>query len=399
MINLSFQNAKILIVNDQENGINLLLEFMDIEGYTNISSATNLRQTIEMYRSVNPDIILLDLMTPFFKGLEILQQLKGLIPDNSFLPIIVFKDDITNETYQKALLNGATDFVSKPFDFFELGLRIKNLLYAHYLFKLQENHNQILEETVKKRTKMLEQINSDLSAAKEKAEVNDRMKSAFINNITHEIRTPLTSIIGFGQLMAESDLDIEERNELFDVIKESSNRLINTVTDILDISILISGNQDVAIKSFNIYSIFETIFNKLLHKAQSKGLTFEMDQSIDKELDIVSDPILIAKVISALLDNSIKFTKKGGILFGYENQNDQLIFYVKDTGVGIEKDIQKKIFDPFVQESISNTRGYEGNGLGLTISRQIVNLFGGRIWFDSVTGRGSNFYFSIPLEE
>ncbi|MEI7675477.1 MAG: ATP-binding protein [Bacteroidales bacterium] len=394
-----FTDARILIVDDSEANIDVLLGMLEMEGYSQIKTLTDSRKVISTYEKFQPDIILLDLMMPYFDGFDILRMLRKIIPANTYLPILVLTADISTESRQKALAQGAFDFVSKPFDIIEVSLRIKNLLFTRILYKRLDAQNLKLEDSVKKRTNELERINIVLSHAKEKAEASDRMKSAFINNITHEIRTPLTSIIGFSQLLSEEELDKEEKTDLFGIIKESSDRLINTVNDYLDVSILVSGNQEVNMKNFMLFPILENTLMKLNKLATTKGINIKVGPAIDTEIMIVSDPLLISKVIRELVENAIKFAKEGDITISYENNNDQLLFSVTDSGVGIEKEMQPWIFNAFTQESNANTRGYEGSGLGLTISKHIINLLGGTIGVDSVKNQGSTFYFSIPLEE
>ncbi|MFZ4457131.1 MAG: hybrid sensor histidine kinase/response regulator [Bacteroidales bacterium] len=396
MENILFTDAKILIVDDSETNIEVLLGLLEVEGYTQIRSITDSRKTIDTVIDFEPDIILLDLMMPHLSGFNILSDLKEIIPANVYLPVLVLTADISLQSRQKALAEGASDFVSKPFDIIEVGLRIKNLLYIRKLYKMLDLHNQELEEIVKKRTEALEKTNLDLVVAKDKAEASNRMKSAFINNITHEIRTPLTSILGFSQILAETELDAEDRKEFYQEIHQSSNRLIKTVTDYLDISALVSGNQEVKISKFNLYSVIDSIILDYEHQARNKNITLKIDSEINPELDIESDSALVSKVIEAFVDNAIKFTKTGDVKIGFDISDSNVCLWVKDTGVGIEEDVQSKIFEPFMQESISNTRGYEGSGLGLSISKYISNLIGGKIWVESKKNSGSTFYFSIP---
>ena len=243
------------------------------------------------------------------------------------------------------------------------------------------------------RTKMLQ----ELIYAKEKAEESDKLKTAFINNISHEIRTPLNGILGFGQLLSESDLTIELRKEYYSIVEKSSNRLINTVSDYLDMARLVTGAMEVNKKNFPIRSLIENVKENTEVLCEEKKLGFEAvipSEHVDLVLD--SDIEIINKTFHILLDNALKYTKQGQISFGYSLIPDFVEFFVNDTGIGIESDNLETIFVMFSQEDPSNTRGYEGSGLGLTIAKGLIKLLGGTISVKSEKGKGSSFTFTIP---
>ncbi|MEI6900452.1 MAG: PAS domain S-box protein, partial [Bacteroidota bacterium] len=208
----------------------------------------------------------------------------------------------------------------------------------------------------------------ELLVAKEKAEASNRLKTAFIRNISHEIHTPLNGILGFGQILAESDPSPKEKEEMLTLVNASSDRLINTVSNIMDISLIVSGNQKVKNKIFDPSMLLDEIHQKFNHDALLKDLTIEVikDESING-LTMDSDPELLKKILNHLVGNAIKFTNKGGIQVGCEVSQNEVLFGVKDTGVGIHPDKLADIFDHFFQEDIATTRGFEGNGLGLSI--------------------------------
>ena len=243
------------------------------------------------------------------------------------------------------------------------------------------------------RTKMLQ----ELISAKEKAEEGDKLKTAFINNISHEIRTPLNGILGFGQLLSESDLTIELRKEYYNIIQQSSNRLINTVSDYLDMSRLMTGAMSVNKLNFPILSLIEKVKRNAEVLCEEKKLGLEsVIPSEHLDLVLYSDIEIINKVFNLLLDNSIKYTKQGQISFGYSLIPGFVEFFVNDTGIGIESDNLETIFVMFSQEDPSSTRGYEGSGLGLTIANGLITLLGGKISVISEKGKGSSFTFTIP---
>lgn len=397
MIDSSFRNANILIVDDMKVNIDILAGLLEIQGYTNVKYTTDPRLVVGLYHSFNPDLILLDLMMPYFDGYEIMAQLKELIPVNEYMPILVVTADISTEAKQRALSEGAKDFLAKPFDLFELGLRIDNLLVARYLNQQLQNQNQNLEQQVKERTAELEKTNIDLKAAKEKAELSDRLKTAFLNNISHEFRTPLSGILGMSQVLIEPELSQTEKEVYYRHLQVNSDRLIATVTNYVDMALLITGSMDVEESEFSPEVLLDEIYNKYRRPCETKQLGFNLYHPREGNHFIIKSSYdLLHKALSHLVDNAIKFTSSGSVIFGYKEKGTELEFFVKDTGAGIDEAAQAKIFEKFAQENISNTRGHEGSGLGLTIAKDIIGLLGGHISMASAKGHGSTFYVTIP---
>lgn len=242
-------------------------------------------------------------------------------------------------------------------------------------------------------------ILKDLVAAKEKAEESDRLKTAFIHNISHEIRTPLNSILGFGQYLSEADLPENERIEMYDHLQKSSARLMNTVDDYVDIAMIVTSTMKVNKKEFLIQSFFDEFVADTFHLFNHLKVEYIIDTPIqNSNVSLCSDKELIKKILFKLIDNAIKFTTRGSITCGYKILDDYVEFFVKDTGKGIAQEKIDMIFQMFSQEESSMTRGYEGSGLGLTISKGLLNLLGGDIQVSSVKGIGSNFSFRIPFK-
>ena len=247
-------------------------------------------------------------------------------------------------------------------------------------------------------TEKLKTLN-DLKIAKEKAEESDKLKTAFINNISHEVRTPLNAILGFGQFLVGSELSEEERSEFFEHVKKSSNRLMDTVTDYMDMAMLVSNTMKVSKKEFTLEPVFETITVKTKPFCLDKSIDFKVEIPIESAgLTVNSDPEFMQKIFDKLIENAVKFTKEGSIICGYKIKTAHIEFFVKDTGSGIGDDMQDLIFEMFRQEDSSMTRGYEGSGLGLAIARGLVTLLGGQIYVSSEKGKGSEFKFTIPIK-
>jgi len=398
MIDSTLKNAKILIVDDQPLNVQILLEFLELEGYGNLKSTYDSREVIELYKSYQPDLILLDLSMPHLTGFDIMEKLKLIVKNDYFLPIIVLTADATKSSKLKSLSFGANDFLTKPFDLTEVGLRIKNMLYAIYLQQKLQNQNLLLESKIKERTLALVDTNNELKIAIQKAEDNNRLKTAFLNNISHEIRTPLNGILGFGQLLSDVNITSNERANYLDLLDQSSLRLINTITNFLDVSQLQSNSQSVIKHNIIPEEVIEEIvliFKKLNKK---KDLNINFQTPINTyDININTDKDLLHKILYYLVDNALKFTSEGNVNIGFVKDGSDLLFFVNDTGIGISEQNIHIIFNEFVQGDNANNRGYEGSGLGLALAKGYVELLGGKIWVDSDLLKGTTFYFSLPI--
>jgi PAS domain S-box-containing protein len=243
-------------------------------------------------------------------------------------------------------------------------------------------------------------IDEELVAAKEKAQESDKLKSAFLQNISHEIRTPLNGILGFGGLLSETNHSPEDRKEMLSIVKQSSNRLLKTITDYMDMARIVTGTMNVHKKEFPLQPVIEEAIQEVRFQCETDKI--ELTTVIPNEcgsLRLFSDNELIRKTLTILLENALKFTSQGEIKCGCRVIPGYVEFYVQDTGVGIASDKLKIIFDSFVQEDMSDTRGYEGSGLGLSIARGLVHLLGGSISVTSEKGKGSTFTFNVPYNE
>ncbi len=243
-----------------------------------------------------------------------------------------------------------------------------------------------------------------LKNALQKAQESDKLKSTFLSTMQHELRTPLNSILGFAELLHDDDEIKDQNKEYLRMIYESGLNLLNIINDILDASLISTGKIKIKIQPSNINTICDELyedFTKILEKSKDKN---ELKIKVSKKLDnnkasVKTDPIRVKHILSNLLNNAVKFTYKGEIEFGYKLQNGKdLLFYVKDTGIGIPKDKQEIIFDQFRQIEETDTRKYGGSGLGLSISKNLVEALGGKIWVESTNNKGSIFYFTIPYK-
>lgn len=238
--------------------------------------------------------------------------------------------------------------------------------------------------------------------AKDQAEKADSLKSAFLANLSHEIKTPMNAIMGFSDLLNDSSVSEEERKEFIDHIRNSGSDLLQLIDDLIDVSKLDAGQLSLQKAPVDLSKMMAELFariNEYMIEADKNHIDLILDtHELEQDLIIQADPDRIRQIMYNLLNNAVKFTKQGKIEFGYKKDKDKTVkFFVKDTGIGIPFEKHAVIFERFGRVSSSNSQEYSGTGLGLSLSRALVKLFGGRIWFDSVFGKGSSFYFSIPL--
>lgn len=247
------------------------------------------------------------------------------------------------------------------------------------------------------------EIVQNLQHAVNKVEESDQMKTAFIANMSHEIRTPLNAILGFTDVLLHTNYNKKERTEFLELIRTSSNDLLNIIEDLIDIAKIEAKQLKIKTKPckpFELVVDLQAIFHEVFKRfgiQDSVELRYTVKDS-DKDLIINTDRERLKQILTNLLNNAAKFTDNGFIEFGFKRTDPtSLLFFVRDTGMGIPKDMKEKIFDRFAQVEQSNRNDYRGAGLGLAICKNIINLMGGHIWVESEPGKGSSFYFSLPL--
>ncbi|MBN2683590.1 MAG: response regulator [Bacteroidales bacterium] len=239
-------------------------------------------------------------------------------------------------------------------------------------------------------------INEELFFAKEKAEESERLKSAFLSNISHEIRTPMNSIIGFSELFAQDNISIENRRRYSEIVINSSNKLLQIISDIVDISKIETKQISLKNEEFIVSDLIKGLTNSFQDLAIAKSLDFRLNCKI-KNLKIVSDEAKIRQIINHLLHNAFKFTSKGFVELKCELTENIIVFKVTDTGVGIKPEHIEKIFKHFVQSDQKIAADFGGAGLGLSIATAFSELLGGSISVESEFGKGTSFTVKIPV--
>jgi len=304
-----------------------------------------------------------------------------------------------------------------------VGIEIVLLVLVVYLILRYRTYRllkdkRILEEVVAKRTQEIarqkdkleqfaanleEKVNqrtTELKIAKQNAEESDRLKSAFLSNMSHEIRTPMNAILGFSELLSSSGFDEEDRLGFAKMVRTNGDALLTLLNDIIDISMIESGQLKLNIVDVNIYNLVNNVylvFKRSHLLSEKSGVSLDMSIKDDSDVFIKTDSQRLLQILNNLVGNALKFTDRGFVEIGYRLKDREVLFFVKDTGIGISEEGLNKIFDRFHKLTGDSKSIYGGNGLGLTITKNLVEALNGKIWVESTEGVGTAFYFSLPM--
>lgn len=374
---------KILAVDDNTKNIQVLGSILREAGYS-VGFALDGQQALTLLeKSYDYDLVLLDVNMPVLNGIDtcIAMRKNKRLKDIPVIFLTALNDPSDIFTGFKA---GGQDYVTKPFNSRELLLRVKTHLdLKHTKDKLAES-NLYLEKRVLERTE-------ELNKAKLKAEESERLKSAFLSLINHEIRTPLSSIVGFSSIIAESN-ENPELMEFSKIVYDQNELMMQLIGNIIDSAEVDSGILEIHSKDFDLNELITELYNALKSKCKPE-VVFNFNTPLE-EISIHADRLRIKQIYSNVILNAIQFTSTGTITFGYKIKGSELIGFVKDTGVGIPIDNQHTVFERFTKlDSFS-----QGAGLGLSIAKDLINLMNGEIWIEPESNIGTVFNFKVPIK-
>ena len=343
-----------------------------------------------------PALILLDVMMPEMDGYETCRRLKA-DPRLRAIPVIFVTALGDSVAEGVGLALGAADYITKPINVEIARQRIRNLLEREALRKEIEAQRDHLEQLVQARTLAL-------SVAKEAAEAASRAKSIFLDNVSHEQRTPMALIMGMTELALLRAADPEQAAMLATVMK-SSGQLLEIINNVIDISALAANRLSLEERCFTLAGVLDRMTGLFGQEASDKGLLLSIETAPAlAALPVQGDPLRLEQILLNLLGNAIKFTARGSVGVSASLVEERpfevmLRFEVRDTGIGIDPADQPRIFNLFEQGDGSSTRSYGGTGLGLALCKQLIGLMGGEIGVDSRLGSGSNFWFTVLLRK
>ena len=392
---LETQPAKILVVDDEPD-LELLIrqrfrqKIKDNEIVFDFAS--NGVDALEMLNHKNDfDLVLTDINMPVMDGLTLLIKIKEQQKHSKAVVVSAYGD---LENIRTAMNRGAFDFIIKPIDFQDLETTIYKAIEEQRLIRQGLLAREELSKTI------IEKKQAELE--KLKAEQSEKFKQQFLANMSHEIRTPMNSIIGMTNLLINTDMQGQQQKYL-NIIKKSSENLLVILNDILDLSKIEAGKMEFEKIDFLISDVIESAFHTVHFKAEEKQLyvTYVIDEQLPKA--VLGDPVRLTQILINLAGNAIKFTEKGKVvisakLLSTNESRVEIEFSVADTGIGIPTDKLNKIFESFSQASSDTSRRFGGTGLGLTISKELVELQGGSIRVQSQYGKGATFSFRISYE-
>ncbi|MEI7801392.1 MAG: response regulator [Bacteroidota bacterium] len=328
-------------------------------------------------------LVFTDINMPEMDGLALLARIKELDPAFKTIVVSAYGD---MENIRTAMNRGAFDFLTKPIDFTDFETTLTKSLFEFY--KIQEGI------TAKENL-----VHANLE--KERAEQSEKFKQQFLANMSHEIRTPLNAIKGMTLMLLKEKLKEEQQRNL-EIIRKSTDNLIVIINDILDMSKIEAGKLELEKIDFSPAETLQNVYELLRFKAEEKKIEFKIKVATDLPEAIIGDPVRLGQVLMNLAGNSIKFTESGSVtaeakLIATENNIATVEFSVTDTGIGMTPEQLDKIFESFSQASKETYRKFGGTGLGLTISKSLVELMGGKLAVKSKYGEGTTFYFSAPF--
>ena len=289
--------------------------------------------------------------------------------------------------------------------FYEAELRLKHRA-GHYVnlstrsVTVKNDNGEIIGAlTISRDITALKQVHEDLIKANIEAETSNRLKSSFLANISHEIRTPLNSVVGFSNLLLSNDLTNEAKEEYIEHINHNSEKLLQIIGDIIDLSRLESSQIEITYEEASVNEIVNEIVEEArkVIKRNEKSIILNVKNLLEENGDLVfTDKVWLKRVLNHLMDNAVKFTLEGSIQLSYSRENENLVFRIRDTGIGINEENLGHIFEEFRQEINGHHRPFEGLGVGLTLAKEVIERMGGKIYVQSEKGVGSEFSFSVP---
>lgn len=385
------EKFNILIVDDRKENL-LTLESIIQSEELKIIKAISGNEALAAMLEFDISLVLLDVNMPVMDGFETAELMRGSERTKSIPIIFITATYRQPKQIFRGYETGAVDYLYKPLD----RKILQNKIRAYIDFFKQKHALQVT-------TKQLQKTIEELDTAKRVAEEATIAKSSFLASMSHEIRTPLNGIIGMTDLIL-MDRDIPEQyyDHLTD-IKQSSESLLEIINEILDISKIEADKLEIESIELSLRDILEKVFRLLSVKTFEKKLEFLCLHPAEMPDKVIGDPTRIRQVLINLIGNAIKFTDKGTVTLAIEvkEMNEEQVvleFSINDTGIGIAADKMDLLFELYHQADISTTRTYGGTGLGLTISKRLVELMGGNIGVNSQVGKGSTFYFTLPLK-
>jgi signal transduction histidine kinase len=385
-------DARLLIVDDCVANISLLRNILNRLGFTQIDTITDPRETLHHVTEFRPDLIILDLNMPHLDGFAVMRQLAGVIPRDTFLPVLVLTADVTGETKRKALAGGASDLVTKPFNSAEVFMRIRNLLQIRFLYLELQGQNATLETKVMERTRELREMQQKIVA-------QERLRAfgEMAGGIVHDFNNALMSVIGYSDILLTDDemlADFQLAREFLQIMNTAgrdASQLIGRLRDfyrpreMTDVFTRVDLNEIIE-------QAVALTQPKWKGQALAEGRTIHIELDLAKLPPISANPAELREAATNLIFNAIDAMPTGGTLtLRSSAEEGQAVFEVSDNGVGMSDEVRRCCLEPFF-----STKGEKGTGLGLSMVFGIIKRHEGSVEIESVLGKSTTFRIRLP---
>ena len=429
--------ANILIVDDDPNLRKTLSDILRAKGYEAFAAKDG-GEGLAMIKDHIFDIVLIDLKLPDMSGLEVLVKVKA---DHPHMEAIILTGNATLDSAIEATNKGVFSYLQKPYEIDQLMLQVRHAIEKQQAEEKIRQHQEHLEDLVRGRTRELDAVVAEHKLAEEEirklnedlrkriveleearilAEAANKAKSDFLANMSHELTTPLNSVIGFSQILQDGlygELSEKQKEYVSDILS-SGQHLLGLITDMIDLSQVTSGSMELRLSRFLVKDVLKSSITLFNEEAIKHNLKLSLDIEPDADKEIEADSGKLTQIVFNLLSNAVKFTPAGGSVsvharpagedlvpaHGQGGQpqglplQDFIEISVSDTGIGIKPEDLPGLFKDIAQLEAPYTKKYSGTGVGLILTKKLIELHGGNIWVESESGKGSTFRFAIPCK-
>lgn len=377
------RDSLILVVDDQESNVVLLERLLADAGYEEVHGITDAREVLPFVIEHEPALLLLDFHMPHLDGVQLIEQI-GALPQLPYMPILMLTADVSPEARARALGAGATDFITKPLEPVEIGLRIRNALRTSQLNRELAEANRNLEHRVRERTAELARANEELRSL-------DQMRQDLLSMASHEMRTPLTIVRGFTEIWHRHGFPTDARQHTVQsgAVVRNVARLERLIENFLLASQIESGVVGLSVQRLSLRAVLSDAVAHLV----SRGVDVSVDCA--PSIEAMADPAMVEQIVSNLVSNALRYGTPPIEVRGWETDGTTHVS-VRDHGAGVPADFRPRLFERFAQSSTGDRRTSTGTGLGLWIAAHLAELHGGEIRHRDAEVRGALFEVRLP---